>query len=97
INAAAIFGVLLALRSVPSAGAEEPFEEHYSEAVVVNIIESSSEHIDPDNWIVEQEIEVRLVDGEYQGETIIAKNSLSGTEGMDIEGYERNTPKKLGL
>jgi hypothetical protein len=37
------------------------------------------------------------VDGEYQGETIIAKNSLSGTEGMDIEGYERNTPKKLGL
>lgn len=25
------------------------------------------------------------MDGEYQGETIIAKNSLSGTEGMDIE------------
>lgn len=35
LMAAAILGVLLALRSVPSAGAEEPFEEHYSEAVVV--------------------------------------------------------------
>jgi uncharacterized membrane protein len=85
LMAAAILGVLLALSCVPAVSAEEPFEEHYSEAVVVNIIESSSEHIDPDNWIVEQEIEVRLVDGKYQGETIIAKNSLSGTEGMDIE------------
>ena len=85
LMAATVLGVLLVLNWVPAVGAQEPFEEHYSEAVVINIIESSSEQIDPDNWIVEQEIEVRLVSGEYQGETIIAKNSLSGTKGMDIE------------
>lgn len=79
--------MVLTLICVPAnaKAAEEPIQEQYYEAVVINIVEAGRQQMDPNNWIVEQEIEVRVVSGERQGETIIAKNSLSGTEGMDIE------------
>lgn len=52
---------------------------------MVNIHKAGSESIDPNNWIIEQNVEVRITSGERKGEIITAKNSLSGTHGMDIE------------
>ena len=83
----AMLGIVFTLFGLSPAitAAEALFEEQYYEAVVINIVESGQEQTDPDNWIVEQEVELRLLSGERQGETITAKNSLSGTVGMDID------------
>jgi uncharacterized membrane protein len=83
----AMLGIVFTLFGLSPAitAAEALFEEQYYEAVVINIVESGQEQTDPDNWIVEQEVKLRLLSGERQGETITAKNSLSGTVGMDID------------
>lgn len=72
--------------TLQAAAAEEGLpEDKYYEAVVINVQELSDEQLDPNNWVREQEVEVRVTNGERQGEIVTAKNSLSGTTGMDIE------------
>lgn len=63
----------------------EDFVEQYEEAVVLNVKETRREAMgDGHSWITEQEVEVRILSGEKEGQTMIAHNSLSGTQGMDI-------------
>jgi uncharacterized membrane protein len=82
----AILGMVLLSLDIPApvVAAQEQIEERYYEAVVISIIESGRDQIDSNNWIIEQEVELRLLNGEHKGDTITAKNSLSGTTGMDI-------------
>lgn len=67
-----------------TAQGEQAAAERYDEAVVIKIEQSNKNPVDPNNWIVEQEVQVRMLSGPHKGDTITASNSLSGSQSMDI-------------
>lgn len=79
-------GVALGQSETPELLPDTKYLELYEKAVVLEIDEISKNKNNAfQGSLVEQKVKVRVLSGQYKGKTLTAQNTLSGTEGYDIE------------
>lgn len=91
LNIVLLPGLARAEEESANPSPDSKYLELYEKAVVLEI-NKSKENKNPafNEGIVEQMAKVRVLSGIYKGKTLTAQNTLSGTEGYDIELHKND-------